>query len=69
MNGDALLENWETYRPILRDMLQNKYISEQFATQWCDDVNDILILLKLLPHRASNKKMLPGCPSVDRSPS
>lgn len=59
MNGDAFLRNWEDYRSMLRKMLQDKYISDQFTTSWCDDVNDLSILLKLLPYRVSNKKNTP----------
>lgn len=55
-NANNLLNNWALYSKRLNEMLTTVYNSHIY-TQWSKDIQDILILLKLLPAKMDTKKV------------
>lgn len=48
-NVNGLLENWPKYSSKLKNVLDSSDKSSDFATMWSEDIEQVLILLKLLP--------------------
>lgn len=54
--SNILIENWSMYSKILNNTLTATYGSHIY-TQWPRDIQDILVLLKLLPATNKSKKV------------
>lgn len=53
-SSNILIENWPIYSKILNNALTVTYGSHIY-TQWPEDIQDILVLLKLLPATTKSK--------------
>lgn len=53
-SSNLIDNNWASYSVCLNEMLTTKYASHIY-TQWSKDIQDILILLKLLPVKNHSK--------------
>lgn len=58
VNTNILVDSWPTIRNDLKQILQQQYKSEAFHTEWPEEINDFLILLKLLPLKNVGKNVL-----------
>lgn len=60
-----LIEKWPGYRSKVEDLLQFYGLKDEFATSWPKDIEEFLILLKLLP--ASGSKSSSGIKTFNES--
>lgn len=44
-----MLDKWDSYAPQFQNILQNQFKQTLFKTGWCDEIEAMLFLLKLLP--------------------
>lgn len=51
MNANALIENWPEITQNLKFVLDKYYQKQVFETDWPDDIEWFLILLRLLPFK------------------
>lgn len=58
LNSNILTENWHLISGELKGLLERQYKSEAFYTEWSEDVNDFLILLKLFPLKKAGRNVL-----------
>lgn len=58
INASAMLEKWEIYAPRLTNILKNGYNQKTFKTEWFSDIEDVLILLKLLPTKQIGRNVI-----------
>lgn len=54
---DAFLDSWPTNNVRLNDILTNQYETSVY-TMWSQDIQDLLILLKLLPAKSNGRNLL-----------
>lgn len=57
IDSNAFLDSWPIYSSRLNDILKNQYASD-VHTMWSADIQDLLILLKLLPARTNGRNLL-----------
>lgn len=56
--SDKLVENWPVYACKLKGVLQHFGADSSFATIWPKDIEEFLMLLKLLPEAPKGRKTL-----------
>lgn len=56
-NSDAFLDSWPAYSIQLVDVLENQY-QAKISTPWSEEIQMLLIFLKLLPARANGRNLL-----------
>lgn len=49
------LTNWQFYATKLRNLMNVEYKSQMFVTKWPSEIEDLFILLKLVPWKPSGK--------------
>lgn len=54
---DAFINDWKKYEKRLRSYCNENYKTDKH-TLWPDDIEDILLLLKLLPHKPRGKRLV-----------
>lgn len=54
---NAFLDTWPTHSVRLNDILKDQYESSIY-TMWTEDIQDLLILLKLLPAKTNGRNLL-----------
>lgn len=55
INPNSFIEKWPSFSSRLKIMFESQYKSQLFATMWSTDVENILILLKLFPFKATGR--------------
>lgn len=58
VNANALIEKWETYEHQLREILVINFANVAFETGWSEDIENVLVLLKLLPSKQSGRNVI-----------
>lgn len=58
INENALLEKWSSLAPQFRSILLVNYKIKNFETGWSDEIEDMLVLLKLLPSKQVGKHVI-----------
>lgn len=54
----GMIEKWERYAYGLNATMQSRYNSSMFFTNWPQEIENLLILLKLFPSSKTGKNML-----------
>lgn len=58
INGNALLEKWESFKNQLRGIMVNQFNVQHFKTGWNNNIEDVLVLLKLLPSKQIGRNVI-----------
>lgn len=54
----ALIDKWIVFGPQLRDILTSHYKVKNFKTDWFEDIERILVLLKMFPARQVGRNVI-----------
>lgn len=57
MNADGFLSKWPNVSKEVHTVLSTYHVTS-FETQWCQEIEQILALIKLLPAVATGRNML-----------
>lgn len=52
---NSFLINWPSYATKLKNLMKVEYKAQMFVSKWPSEIEDLLILLKLLPAKANGK--------------
>lgn len=58
VNASAFLNKWPAIFPQLRNILRVHYREMNFKTDWSEDVENILVLLKMFPSRQIGRNVI-----------
>lgn len=58
VNAYAFLNKWSTISPQIRNILSSHYQKGNFKTDWSEDVENILVLLKMFPSRQVGRNVI-----------
>lgn len=54
-NPNSFIEKWPSFSSRLKHMFESQFKSHLFATMWSTEVENLLILLKLFPFKATGR--------------
>lgn len=57
-NASAFFDFWPSFGPQLRDVFVNHYKQKQISTDWCREIEDVLVLLKMFPCRQVGRNFI-----------
>ncbi|XP_031639195.1 uncharacterized protein LOC116351255, partial [Contarinia nasturtii] len=66
-NASAFMEKWPVFAPQLREILFSHYKVKRFKTSWADDVEGILVLLKMFPSNQVGRNVIASDPTFKKS--
>lgn len=58
LNANALLEKWDLLAPQLRNILQSHYKIKTFINGWADEIESMLVVLKLMPAKQVGRNVV-----------
>lgn len=56
-NENGLSDKWSIYSTKLKDYYSEKVKERHYITRWPDDIEDFLLLLKLLPSKQAGRNI------------
>lgn len=56
--GSAFIEKWPTIGPQLRNLLNDHYKVKHFQTDWSEEIEAVLVLLKMFPARQVGRNVI-----------
>lgn len=58
INANSLLDDWESYAKQFRGILRDDYQIEAFESDWAVEIEDFLVLLKLMPSKQIGRNII-----------
>lgn len=52
---NVFVTNWPTYASKLKNLMKVEYKSQMFVTKWPPEIEDLFMLLKLLPFKSNGR--------------
>lgn len=63
----AFLDVWPSFSQQLRGILTNHYKQKTFQTDWCAEIEDVLVVLKLFPANQVGRNAVASIPNLNKS--
>lgn len=67
VKASAFLDMWPSISQQLRGILTNHYKRKKFKTDWCAEIEDILVVLKLFPANQVGRNAVASIPNLNKS--
>lgn len=65
--ASAFLDDWPRFSEQLRKVLIDHYKQKEVRTDWCSEIENVLVLLKMFPHRQVGRNVIASNPAFLKS--